>query len=398
MIAELGGISAEPGRLIRLFLTPEHRRAADRVAAWMRDAGMATSEDALGTVRGCWGNANKRLLVGSHIDTVLDAGKYDGPFGVIAGILAVEHFKRTGKTLPFGIDVLAFGDEEGSRFPSTLSSSAACAGMFDPSTLKFVDRDGTAFGEALRAYGKNPANIPAAAYSRESVLGYVELHIEQGPILEKEQQPLGVVTAIVGQSRLQIVVRGEAGHAGTVPMTMRRDALAGAAELILAAERIARDHADDRMVATVGRIEALPGATNIIPAVVKFTVDLRSSTDAVRCAAVQELQTEAWRIVEARGLVVEFDPFHEAQSTPCDPGFQKLLGSAISDAGYKPIALASGAGHDAQMMAKLCPSAMMFVRCGGGVSHNPAEFASEADMGVAIAALIRFIELLAARH
>ena len=396
MLVELGGISSEPNRLVRLFLTPEHRRAADLVAGWMREAGMSVSEDALGTVRGRWQDKKQRLLVGSHIDTVIDAGKYDGPFGVVAGILAVDHLARTKTALPFGIDVLAFGDEEGSRFPSTLSSSSACAGAFDDSTLALKDRTGITFSDALKAYGKDPSGISAASYAPAEARGYVELHIEQGPVLEAEDQPLGVVTAIVGQSRMRVIVRGEAGHAGTVPMSMRRDARAGAAEIVLAVERIGRHHSADRMVATVGRIEALPGAPNIIPAEVTFTIDLRSMTDDVRRTALAHCQSEARHIAASRNLNVVCELFHEAATTPCASSLQDLLAAAVGDVGHRPIKLPSGAGHDAQMMAKLCPSAMLFVRCRGGISHNPAEFASETDMGIAIVALIRFIERFAA--
>ena len=318
---------------------------------------------------------------------MVDGGNYDGPLGVIAGILAVAHF---GGKPPLPIDVLAFGDEEGSRFPSTLSSSAACVGAFEPETLKLADRNGVTFADALKAYGKNPADIPKAAYKRGEALGYVEVHIEQGPLLEAENQPLGVVTGIVGQSRWRVTVTGEAGHAGTVPMNMRRDALAGAAEMALAAERIGR--AGDQMVATVGRIAAMPGATNIIPGQVMFTVDLRCMDDKSRHAAVTHFENEARRIAAARKLGVAFEHFHDATAAACDTRMQDTLAAAIGDVGGRAIRLPSGAGHDAQMMARLCPSAMMFVRCRGGISHNPAEFCAPADMGMAVAALIRFIE------
>ncbi len=386
MIKALAPISAEPGRLVRLFLSPEHRRAADQVAQWMREAGMTVSEDALGTLRGRIGDG-PRLLIGSHLDSVVDGGNYDGPFGVIAGILIVAHF---GGRPPVPIDVLAFGDEEGSRFPSTLSSSAACAGVFERETLALADRSGVTFAEALKAYGKNVNEIPKCAYKHEEALGYVELHIEQGPQLEMENQPLGVVTGIVGQSRFRVVVTGEAGHAGTVPMNMRRDALAGSAEMTLAAERIGK--AGYQMVATVGRIEATPGATNIIPGQVVFTVDLRCMDDDARKSAVAQFEQEALRIAAARNLGVAFEHFHAVDATPCDEKMQDMLAAAIGNVGWRALRLPSGAGHDAQMMARLCPSAMMFVRCRGGVSHNPAEFCSPADMGIAVAALIRFIE------
>jgi allantoate deiminase len=392
MIAELAAISAEPKRLVRQFLTPEHRRAADLVASWMQKAGLAVSEDALGTLRGRFGTARRRLLIGSHIDTVIDAGKYDGPLGVIAGILAAEQFARAKTALPFSIDVLAFGDEEGSRFPVTLTSSSACAGVFDNEELASADANGVTVAEALRAYGKDPKDIAAAAYRSDEAAGYVEVHIEQGPVLESKGEPLGIVTGIVGQVRLRVTVTGEAGHAGTVPMNLRHDAYVGAAEMALALEQIAREHPEDGMVGTVGRIETVPGAVNIIPGRVLFTADLRSLTDALRLEATERFAAEAARIAKARGLTVSIETFHEIATAHCALVLQDALATSVTELGHTPIRLPSGAGHDAQVMARLCPAAMLFVRCRGGVSHNPAEFASVADMGLAIAALTKFIE------
>ncbi len=396
MLAELGAISSEPQRLVRLYLTPEHRRAADLIGSWMRDAGMTVTEDALGTVRGHWRpDLKRRLLIGSHIDTVIDAGKYDGPLGVVAGILAVRELMDRDIDLPFGIDVLAFGDEEGSRFRTTLAGSSACSGVFDRSSLAFPDRNGISLGDAIEAYGKRIDDIPAAAYNPADVVGFVELHIEQGPVLEAQNLPLGVVTGIVGQSRMRVVVLGEAGHAGTVPMRMRQDALAGAAELMLLIEQTARENEDDGMVATVGRIEASPGATNVIPGRVGFSLEFRSSSDDKRKAAIELIKADAQRIGVKRKLEFAFEPFHETSTTACTPELQALMEDAIASLGYQSIRLPSGAGHDAQVMAKLCPMAMLFVRCRGGISHNPAEFASEADIGLSVAALVGFIEKLA---
>ena len=399
MLSDLGAISSEPNRLIRLFLSGEHRRAADLITGWMTDAGMTVSEDALGTVRGTWrpdgATGKRRLLIGSHIDTVIDAGRYDGPLGVVVGILAVQHLAARKAILPFAIDVLAFGDEEGSRFRSTLTSSSACAGIFDKASLAFPDRNGVTLAQAIESYGNKVADIPAAAYAREDAAAYVEVHIEQGPVLEAENLPLGVVTAIVGQSRMRVVVLGEAGHAGTVPMPMRHDALAGSAEIVLAIERIAKEYSADNMVATVGRIEASPGASNVIPGRVGFSLDLRSATDALRKAAIEQIRVEAQRIAATRRLEVTFESFHETVTTPCAPHLQDLLARAIEDLGQRAITLPSGAGHDAQIMARLCPAAMLFVRCRGGISHNPAEYASPEDIGIATAALIRFIEKFA---
>jgi len=387
MLFELAAISAEPERLVRLYLTPEYRRAADLVAFWMREAGLEVFEDQLGNVRGRAGNA-PRLLLGSHIESVVDAGRYDGTLGVVAAILAYDTLARAGAKPAFGIELIAFGDEEASRFPTTLSTSAALAGHFDPKTLQLKDSAGISYGKALRAYGKNPDDIASVALKPQEAAAYVELHIEQGPVLEAENQPLGIVTAMVGQTRLSIEVKGEAGHAGTVPMSLRRDALAGAAEMTLAAEKIGQGGG----VATVGVIEAKPGAVNIIPGSVRFTLDLRAASNEARNKAIAAFRHECERIAAKRKLDGAFTLTHEIPTTPCDPRLQDQLAVAIEAVGGKPARLPSGAGHDGMSMAKLCPIAMMFVRCKGGVSHNPAEYASPADMGLAVAALVRFIE------
>ena len=395
MIRALAMISAEEGRITRLYLTPEHRRAADLVAQWMADAGLSVSEDALGTVRGRLEGPGKRLLIGSHIDTVNDAGAYDGTFGVIAGILAAAHFQAAGRVLPFGLDVLAFGDEEGSRFPATLLCSSAVAGHFDAETLAVESVDGVRLEDALRAYGKDPALIGEAAYGPDEVRAYVEAHIEQGPVLERADEALGVVTAIAGQSRLIVTVIGEAGHAGTVPMTIRRDALVAAAEMTLALEALARDHGDDFMVGTVGKIAAAPGTANVIPARVSFTVDLRSQSDSVRLAALARLRAEVQAIADRRRVTAWMERSHDAPAIPCDMSIQEGLARAVIAQGGQGLRLPSGAGHDGQAVGKLCPIGMLFVRCRGGISHNPAEFCAPEDMGRAVAALIAFVEGLA---
>ena len=392
MVNALGAISAEPDRLVRLFLTPEHRRAADCVADWMRAAGLAVSEDALGTVRGRLAGAGaKRLLIGSHIDSVIDAGKYDGPFGVIAGILAAEHFSRAGRKLPFGIDVLAFGDEEGSRFPATLASSSASAGIFRRENLALADRDGVTLGEAIKIYGKSVDQIAAAAYAPGEAAAYVEVHIEQGPVLEVRKEPLGVVTAIIGQTYLDVAFAGEAGHAGTVPMALRRDALAGAAEAVLLGESLARD-TQGEVVATVGRLTVAPGATNVIPAQVVAIFDIRSGSETARARLVEELRRGIQAIAERRHLGVTITSTREVATTPCHPVVQDQLAAAIRAVGAEGLRLGSGAGHDGQAMAKLCPIGMLFVRCRGGISHNPREYAAPHDLGLAVATLIGFIE------
>jgi allantoate deiminase len=392
MIRTLGSISAEPNRLVRQFLTPEHRAAADLVAKWMRAAKLDVSEDALGTVRGHWaGTGSKRLLIGSHVDTVIDGGMFDGPFGVVAGVLAAEHFASAGRKLGFGIDVLAFGDEEGVRFPTTLTSSMACAGTFDAARLAMADKDGVTLRDAIVQYGKNPDDIAAAAYARDVAAAYIEVHIEQGPVLEYKSQPLGVVTAIAGQSYLNVEFLGEAGHAGTVPMMLRRDALAGSAEVILLAEKLARDTKGE-VVATVGQLRIPAAASNVIPGNVALIVDIRSGFDAARREFVDRLKTEIRAVASRRELGLTITQTRDVATTPCDSVLQDGIADAIRAVGGEPLRLASGAGHDGTAMARLCPIAMMFVRCRGGISHNPAEYASPADMGLAVAALIRFIE------
>ena len=387
MLLRLAAISAEPQRLVRLYLTPEYRRAADLVARWMREAGLEVFEDSLGNVRGRAGEG-PRLLIGSHIESVVDAGRYDGTLGVVAGILAYDALVSANAKPRFGIELIAFGDEEASRFPTTLSTSAALAGHFDPKTLTLKDAAGVSYAEALRAYGKNPDDVASVALKPREAAAYVELHIEQGPVLEADGQPLGVVTAMVGQTRLSIEVKGEAGHAGTVPMNLRRDALAGAAEMTLLAEKIGQSG----VVTTVGVIEAKPGAVNIIPGSARFTLDLRAASNETRNKAIAAFRHECVEIAARRKLEIAIALTHEIPTTPCDARLQDQLAAAIEAVGGKPVRLPSGAGHDGMSMAKLCPIAMMFVRCMGGVSHNPAEYASPQDMGLAIAALVRFIE------
>lgn len=392
MIRTLGSVSAEPNRLVRGFLTPEHRAAADLIGQWMRAAKLEVSEDALGTVRGHWpGTGNRRLLIGSHIDTVIEAGMFDGPLGVIAGILAAEHFAKAGRKLGFGLDVLAFGDEEGSRFPKTLSSSMAVAGVFDSERLDLTDANGMTLRDAIVAFGKSPDDVAAAAYDRDVAAAYVEVHIEQGPVLEHRGQALGVVTAIAGQTYINVEFLGEAGHAGTVPMGLRRDALAGAAETVLLAEKMARE-TQGEVVATVGVLRIPNAAGNVVPGNVALIVDIRSGSDEARRKFVEKFKAEIRALAERRDLGVTMTDTRNVPTTPCDPALQAGLADAIRSTGGEALKLVSGAGHDGMAMAKLCPIAMLFVRCRGGISHNPAEYASPVDMGLAVAALIRFIE------
>src|SRR3954468_3778876 len=286
---ELARQSELPGGLTRVFLSPQYRAATDLVLGWMREAGMRAALDAIGNTVGRYdGGAGGKpcLMLGSHLDTVRDAGRYDGMLGVITAIECVGALHAEAKRLPFAVEVIGFGDEEGVRFGTTMLGSQAIAGALDPAVLKSTDAAGISIERALRDFGLDPAKIPAIARRKEDVMAYVELHIEQGPVLDAEKLPVGVVSAINGFSRLKVTMRGVAGHAGTVPMNLRRDALAAAAECVLAVERIAGGNPE--LVGTVGRIEAKPGAINVIPGDVQFTIDLRAPRDELRAQAVQK--------------------------------------------------------------------------------------------------------------
>jgi len=402
MLVALASISAEPGKVTRLYLTEEHRRAARLVAEWMRAAGLRVRMDAAGTMHGllpAGGDgplAQKRLLVGSHIDTVVDAGRYDGTLGVVAGILAVEELRRRGAVLPFALEVLAFGDEEGVRFPKTLIGSSTVAGALNDPMLDLTDAEGVTIRAALASFGGDPDALEAEAYRRDDVLGYLEVHIEQGPVLEQLGLPLGVVTAIAAQTRYRVTVTGVAGHAGTVPMVIRHDALTAAAEMVLAIEAVAlaANAAGEgaAVVATVGEIKALPGASNVIPGEVRFSLDLRAGSDAARDAAAAEIGGRLDAIAKRRAVTWRIDTVHEKRVAASAPDMVERIGGAIERTTGRPAhRLMSGAGHDGQAMIHLAPIGMIFVRCRGGISHNPAEYASPSDMEIAVKALVETI-------
>ena len=385
----------EPGKLSRLYLSPAHRKAVDRVMGWFREAGLAPSLDAVGNISARFEGATPglpALILASHIDTVRDAGKFDGNLGVLAGLAVVEEIRRLGEKLPFAIEVIAFGDEEGVRFPITLSGSRAVAGRFDMAALDGADAEGITMRAAMEAFGLNPLDIPAIARDPSQVLAYLELHIEQGPVLEAANQPLGVVTSIASIQRLAATVKGEAGHAGTVPMPYRHDALTAAAEMILAVERIA--NARPGMVGTVGKIEAQPGAVNVIPGDVRFSLDLRAPNDEDRKAGVEEVLSALQAIAQKRGVTLDLAAGYEEKAALCHPAIKDGLSAAIRALGHEPIPLPSGAGHDAMSFEALCPMGMLFLRCKGGVSHNPAESITAGDADTALAAMLAFVRAL----
>lgn len=392
MIDELAAISETPGALTRVFLSPEQRRANDLVLGWMTSAGMTARLDPIGNVVGRFEAATPgapALMLGSHLDTVRDAGKYDGMLGVVAAIACVKALAAEGKRLPYAVEVVGFGDEEGVRFQSTLIGSRAVAGTFDPKTLAAKDAKGTSVAEALAAFGLDPKSVDRARRRREDVLAYVELHIEQGPVLEAKGLALGVVTSIAGAARFQVDLEGMAGHAGTVPMSLRQDALAAAAECVLALEK--RCAGTDGLVGTVGKIEARPGAINVIPGAVRFTMDIRAATDGVRRKAVSDVLEAIEAIAARRKIKAAIAKLHENDCAACAPWLMDQIGKAVTSLGLPRFDLASGAGHDGMAMIALADIGMLFVRCKAGVSHNPAEAITVADADIGARALLRFI-------
>jgi allantoate deiminase len=393
-INELAAISETPEHLTRIFLTREHRAAADLIVGWMHDAGMRAHLDAIGNVCGRYeGEAVGLpcLMLGSHYDTVRDAGKWDGPLGLITAISCVADLHKRGRRLPFAVEVTGFADEEGVRFASTLLGSRAVAGTFDESALGVKDAAGISMRDALSQFGLDPDHIGAAARARSELLAYVELHIEQGPVLEGLNLPVGVVSAIAGATRLAARLTGMAGPAGTVPMVLRRDALAGAAECIVAIEEFCRTD-EDGLVGTVGYIHAMPGATNVIPGQVSFTIDIRAPTDAHRKLAVADIVRRIETIAKRRKLSLQLDVAHESRTVPCAPWLKRQVAEAIAAEGYRVFELPSGAGHDGMAMIDIADVAMVFVRCRGGISHHPDEHVDTADVDAGARVLLRLVE------
>ena len=389
----LARLSEQPDGLTRVFLSAEQRAANGLVLGWMREAGMNAALDAIGNVVGRYEGEQPGLpclMLGSHLDTVRNAGRYDGMLGVVAAIECVEALGQREVPLPFALEVVGFGDEEGVRFGTTLLGSRAIAGTFDPAVLERRDRDGVSMREALAAFGLDAAAIGRAARRRGDVLAYAELHIEQGPVLEAEGLPVGVVTAINGFTRMAATVRGVAGHAGTVPMNLRRDALAAAAECVLALERICAR--EPETVGTVGRLEALPGAINVIPGEARFTLDIRAPDDAARLRAVQDSLAAMESICARRGLALEFERLQDMGVAACAPWLMEQLELAVAAEGIALRRLPSGAGHDGQAICAIADIAMLFVRCEKGISHNPAEAITTEDAETGARVLLRFIE------
>jgi allantoate deiminase len=395
-IEALGKISDDSNCLTRTFCSPAMRRANALVGSWMREAGMLVRTDAIGNVIGHYPAAipkSKTLLLGSHLDTVRNAGKFDGPLGVLVAIACVQHLHHSNTRLPFDIEVVGFADEEGVRYQSTYLGSKVLSGTFNPKDLKRRDSDRMTMADAIRRFGGKPEAITREGRDSKRLLGYAEVHIEQGPILDQKNLSVGLVTAISGQTRMRLNFTGSAGHAGTTPMNSRRDALCAAAELISAVETLA--HRTGGLVATVGEITALPGASNVIPGEVSLSLDVRHAHDAIRARAVSAFRRKAIEISRRRKIKITAEIVHQTGAVSCDPRLSALLANSVKRHQKEVPLLPSGAGHDAAALAAITPVAMLFVRCKGGISHHPDESVRLKDIGIAISVIGSFIERLA---
>lgn len=394
---ELARISSDPEHLVRTHLTPEHREAHDLVEGWMRDAGMSTWMDVAGNRCGRIEGREPglpALLLGSHTDTVPDAGRYDGMLGVLLGI-AVAARIRPG-SLPFALEVVAFSDEEGTRFGTALLGSRALAGTWDDGWWTLTDADGISLVEAFQDFGLDSARLPGAFRRPEQLVGYLEAHIEQGPYLQDADRSLGVVTSIAGARRFALTFTGHAGHAGGTPFDRRRDALVGASEFVVAVEAASKKHG---AIGTVGRLQAFPGGVNVIPGRVEFSLDLRAEHDDIRDATWAELEIFAADICRRRGLIFGTREIYRADAVTCDPLLAEAIASGIRSTGdADPIPLWSRAGHDGMAVVAVTPIAMLFIRCLDGISHHPDESVRTADVAAALDAFETAVRAVAATH
>lgn len=393
---EFGRVSDDRGRLTRTFLSPAMERANLLVGRWMKGAGLTVREDDTGNLIGRLEGPTpkaKTFLLGSHLDTVRNAGRFDGALGVVLPIVALAELRRRGIALPFAVEVLGFSEEEAVRFAGAYIGSKAYTGRLRAKDLTLRDARGDTLKAVIESHTGRPFSPPKAAHARRDLLGYLEVHIEQGPVLEAEKLALGTVSAIASQTRGRLTFRGKAGHAGTTPMRLRRDALAGAAELVLFAEAYAAARAP--LVATVGTLAIPSAAANVIPGETTLSLDVRHPDDA-RCAkAVSALVTAARRIARRRGLACAWEETMQHCATPCAREFNALLAKSVMTVQPRCPQLVSGAGHDGVVVAALTPVAMLFVRCRDGLSHHPDEFASPSDLGAALRVVVDFLERLA---
>jgi beta-ureidopropionase / N-carbamoyl-L-amino-acid hydrolase len=390
MADRLARWSETPDGLTCTYLTAAHRSVAAELCRLMQQAGLAAEIDAVGNVVGRYAAVKpeeRAIIVASHYDTVRNAGKYDGRLGVLVALVVAEELQRQRRKLPFHLDVVAFAEEEGVRFSSSFLGSSAMAGRFDPAMLERRDANGRTLSEVMREAGLQPERIPSLARRADQLAGYLEVHIEQGPVLLREELPVGIVSAIAGSVRFKVAITGTAGHAGTVPMGQRHDAAAAAAELVLYVEK--RCAREPTLVGTVGELTVPGGAINIIPGRCEMSLDIRAAVDDIRDAATRDIMAEIGRIGQRRGVAIESWEVQRTAAVRCSERLKLLLADAIARAGISPRELASGAGHDAMMFDGITDLAMLFVRCGnGGVSHSPREIVAAEDADVAARVLL----------
>lgn len=389
---QIAACTEVPGEITRTFLSPPMHEVHTLLRQWMEAAGTTVHIDAIGNLHGLWPGLapdSPRLLVASHLDTVPNAGAFDGILGVVLGLAMIEELH--GQHLPFAIEIIGFSDEEGIRFSKPFLGSLALIGKLDQQTLARTDRTGVSIAQAIQDFGLDPEQLPSAILPSDA-FAYLELHIEQGPVLESESSSLGIVDTIVGQTRLQLTFTGQSNHAGTTPMHLRHDALAAAAEWIVATETYANHH--DDLVATVGKISSTPGAINVIPGEVTASLDLRHHNDDVRRAAAASLLDSATTIASKRGVKVSSETLSQQDAVPMNPHLTHLLQAATVRAGFPSPTMTSGAGHDAMIIAPHIPSTMLFLRTPGGLSHHPNESVLPQDVEAALATAMEFLKLL----
>ncbi|GAB2862998.1 M20 family metallo-hydrolase [Hymenobacter ruber] len=396
-INELASISEDTDGVTRTFGTPAFLEGRDLVQSWLEAAGLLTRVDGIGNLRARLESSNpdaKTFVLASHIDTVVNAGKFDGPLGVLMGLDLLENLIGQKAELPFHIELIAFSDEEGVRFHTTYLGSKVVTGAFDQALLARCDEAGISLDQALVAMDADASQLTLDAIPAAEWLGYFEMHIEQGPVLWERNVPVALVTAIAGQQRVELTFKGMAGHAGTVPMTMRQDALCAAADFVLAAEQFGLAHTLSGMVATVGKLQVSHAASNVIPGEVTCSLDLRHPDAAQLATAYAELRTQAESIARYRDIHLDWNLIQATAPVACDASLNTLLAQAIADSGYETIPLVSGAGHDAVPVSFVAPATMLFIRCYKGISHNPLENVELPDLAAAIAVADQFITLL----
>ncbi len=393
---ELARVTDVPGTITRLYLSPATRDAHTLVGWWMRQAGLEVHVDDVGSLRGLRraavdaGEDAPTLVLFSHLDTVPNAGAFDGPLGVLLGLAVVEEL--AGEPLPFHLEVIAFSEEEGVRFGFPFLSSLAAVGALGPEHVARVDQAGISLSQAIESFGLNPNNIAQTCRLRPNTRAALEVHIEQGPVLESENLPLGVVDTIIGQSRLELTFTGQANHAGTTPMPLRRDPLVVAAQWIVEVDRFASGY--KQLVATVGRVEVSPGAVNVVPGEVRVSLDVRHPNDESRHATVGRLLTKAEHLGASRGVRVQVKVLSEQTAVPLSAPLAEGLEAAAQLAGYSTKRMYSGAGHDAMILAPHVPTALLFVRSPGGLSHHPEEAVLERDVEAALATVLELVQHL----